>query len=285
MTSQPQVEVSVVTPSFNMLEYLKRCCRSVADQKGLAWEHIVIDGGSSDGTPDWLRRHHAGPFISEPDQGMYDAINKGLRLARGEILAYLNCDEQYLPGTLKFVRDFFSEHPDADILFGDHLLVRPDGSLIAYRKGLPPYWWLILGTDLYVFSCAMFFRRRLIDEGQYFDPRFRDIGDEEFVVRCLRAGYRACYRRRYLSAFTMTGKNLSCGDNPHREKAFLLHSLGLQWIKPFRAGLFLVRVLLKLVHRCYWETLPLQYAVYTEGDCTTRTEFTCTRASWKWRKE
>src|SRR5205809_81991 len=89
--------VSVITPSFNMLEFLKRCHRSVADQ-GVHLEHIVMDGGSSDGTAEWLAGSDVSLWQSASDAGMYDAVNKGLQLASGDILAYLNCDEQYLPG-------------------------------------------------------------------------------------------------------------------------------------------------------------------------------------------
>lgn len=74
--------VTVLTPSFNNLPYLRRCCASVADQAGVETEHLVIDGASTDGTPGWLRARGES-FISEPDRGMYDALNKGFDRARG----------------------------------------------------------------------------------------------------------------------------------------------------------------------------------------------------------
>src|SRR3954447_16040811 len=104
------VDISVVTPSYNMLPYLRRACASVADQEGCTFEHIVVDARSTDGTPEWLATRGQ-PHIVEPDRGMYDAVNKGLRVARGGVLAYLNCDEQYLPGTLRFVRERFAQDP------------------------------------------------------------------------------------------------------------------------------------------------------------------------------
>jgi glycosyltransferase involved in cell wall biosynthesis len=101
--SSSNIDISIVTPSYNMLDYLKRCHASIADQEKVSFEHLVIDGASKDGTPEWLRENPDIVSLSEPDNGMYDAINKGFRLAKGRILAYLNCDEQYLPGTLKYV--------------------------------------------------------------------------------------------------------------------------------------------------------------------------------------
>src|SRR5438132_83318 len=126
------VDVSVVTPSFNMLGYLRRSCASVADQAGATHEHLVIDGGSTDGTPEGLTEHPEIAGVVEHDLGLYDAVNKGFRRARGELLSHLNCDEQYLPGALAFVREYFGVHPEVVILFGDGLVVRPAGRPIEY---------------------------------------------------------------------------------------------------------------------------------------------------------
>src|ERR1041385_7805342 len=117
------VRFSIVTPSFRNSQWLRLCIASVADQQGVEVEHIVQDAGSDDGTLDWLTRDPRGRAHVEKDKGMYDAVNRGLRRARGEFLAYLNCDEQYLPGALKKVSDFLDRHPDVDIVFGDCIVV------------------------------------------------------------------------------------------------------------------------------------------------------------------
>src|SRR3712207_3017954 len=109
--------ISIITPSYNMLPYLKHCASSVRDQK-VEHEHIIIDGNSSDGTKKWLEQTDGIQWVSEKDNGMYDALNKGLQLAKGEIVAHLNADEQYLPGTLQFVVDFFDRHPEVDYIVG-----------------------------------------------------------------------------------------------------------------------------------------------------------------------
>src|SRR2546428_5302966 len=201
-------DVSVITPSFNMLGYLRRSYASVADQVGVTHEHLVMDGGSTDGTPTWLTAHPDIARVVERDAGMYDAVNKGFRRARGELVSHLNCDEQYLPGALAFVRGYFSRHPEVDLLFGDALVIRPDGSLIAFRKGFMPLLPVILSGPLYLFTAAMFVRRRVIEAGEVYDASYRNVGDVEFVTRLLRRGYTVKHVRRYLSAFTMTGANL-----------------------------------------------------------------------------
>jgi len=94
------VQFSIVTPSFRNSTWLKLCIASVADQQGVELEHIVQDSCSDDGTQDWLPRDPRVKAFIEKDAGMYDAVNRGFRRAAGDILAYLNCDEQYLPGGL-----------------------------------------------------------------------------------------------------------------------------------------------------------------------------------------
>lgn len=129
---------SIVTPSFRHSEWLKLCIASVADQAGVELEHIVQDACSDDATRDWLphdRRVHA--FI-EKDAGMYDAVNRGYRRARGDILAYLNCDEQYLPGALRSVRNFFEQNPAVEVALAGTIIVDANGQYICHRPSLKP---------------------------------------------------------------------------------------------------------------------------------------------------
>src|SRR5437667_686879 len=104
---------SIITPSFRSSAWLKLCLASVADQ-GIELEHIVQDAGSDDGTLDWLPQDRRIKAFVEKDAGMYDAVNRGLRRATGELLAYINCDEQYLPGALSTVMDFFKQNPSIE---------------------------------------------------------------------------------------------------------------------------------------------------------------------------
>ena len=126
-------DISIVTPSFNMLPFLKRCAASVRDQ-GVNLEHIVVDGGSSDGTPTWLTGETGILSVSEKDKGMYNALNKAIRRSTAEIVGHLNCDEQYLPGTLRRVLDYFASHPHVDFVASDFLVINSQGNFLAYRK-------------------------------------------------------------------------------------------------------------------------------------------------------
>ncbi len=280
MTSAAPV-FSIVTPSFNSRDYLLRCAASVADQAGPAREHIVADGGSTDGTVDWLKTAPGLRWFSEPDHGMYDAINKGLRLARGRCLAYLNCDEQYLPGALAAAADFFERRPDVDLLFGDALMIAPGGELLAYRKACPARWPFIAADHLYNLSCAMFFRRRVLERGIYFDPDYRMAGDGDFVVRALRAGARAGVLRRYLAAFTLTGDNLGGGDHARREGERFRRAAPA-WINGLRPLLVLARRAERWLAGGCRQPFPLTYAVYIGSPETGRRTFTAQRAGFQW---
>lgn len=276
------IDISVITPSYNSLSFLKRCCRSVADQEGVVFEHIVADGLSADGTPEWLRAQKNITSIIEKDRGPHDAEHKGFLRARGDILCYINCDEQYLPGTLLYARRYFDEHPDVDILFGDFLSVRPDGTLIAYRKGYHPRWCYIMASHLYVFTCGMFFRRRIYDEGVHFNPDKPFSGDQDWVIRALRAGYRARHVNRYMATYVRHTQNMSTTADAEREKRDTLMA-GPRWVRTFRRPLDVIRLAEKLLSGAYHEKMPLSYSIYAADDAGQRTVFTVNRASWWWR--
>ena len=133
------MNVSIITPSFRSSQWLKLCIASVADQQGVKLEHIVQDACSDDGTQDWLPRDPRVKAFIEKDGGMYDAVNRGFRRATGDILAYLNCDEQYLPGALKAVRGFFGQHPQIEVALAGSIVTDGEGKYICHRHSLTPH--------------------------------------------------------------------------------------------------------------------------------------------------
>src|SRR5258707_6129118 len=117
--------ISVVTPSFNQGAYLERTICSVLDQKYPNLEYLVIDGGSTDESVEIIKRYerHLTYWVSEPDTGQSNAINKGFARTTGTILAWLNSDDRYLPETLGAVAAAAAAHPDADVFVGTGELV------------------------------------------------------------------------------------------------------------------------------------------------------------------
>ena len=124
--------VSIITPSFNQAPFLEQTILSVLDQDDCDIEHLVVDGGSTDGSVDMIRRyaHRLTWWVSEKDSGQAEAVNKGAARAHGEIIAWLNSDDTYLPGAVRAAVDVFKSHPDVVMVYGDMLAVEEHGYVI-----------------------------------------------------------------------------------------------------------------------------------------------------------
>ena len=169
---------SIITPSLGQLDWLRLAAASVGDQEGVDVEHIVQDAGTGSELEAWAAQQPRLKLYVEKDSGMYDAVNRGLRRAAGDILAYLNCDEQYLPGALSDVANYFATHPEIDVLFGDAVLVNAKGIPLSYRRVTLPSLAHLRLADLNTLTCATFFRRRLVDAGHLFPSHLKIAGDQ-----------------------------------------------------------------------------------------------------------
>lgn len=225
---------SIATPTRNSLDKLKRCVGSVRGQSDVAHEHIIQDAQSSDGTPAWLLEQRGIQAVSEPDGGMYDAINRAWSRSSGEIVSWLNADEQYLPGTLAKVQAYFDAHPEVDVVFGDYIVADAKGRPVALRREIPFRRIYAANSFINTASCTLFFRRRLLDEGLlHLDSRFRYCADKDLILRLSAAGKIIKRIPAYLSIFGVDGTNLSTHPQMEEEAesirlangAFRLHAL------------------------------------------------------------
>jgi len=157
-------------------------------------------------------------IFKEKDKGMYDAINKGLKKGTGKVRAYLNCDEQYLPGALKRVQDFFKNRLNVDVVLGDVIIVGTDGEAICHRKmvkpGLAHTWTCHFGA----LTAGIFFREKLVSEGLLFDTSYRVASDAEWFVRVLQSGKKVQPLRRTTSTFMESGENLGLSSAAKEER-------------------------------------------------------------------
>ena len=277
------MNISIITPSFRQLSWLKRCIRSVADQSAPRVEHIVQDAGSGEEIEKWVRDHSSARLFVEEDSGMYDAINRGLAKSSGAICAYLNCDEQYLPGTLGKVARAFEKNPNIDLIAGDYLVLNEKQKLIAFRKATPLRSAMIRTDHLYDHSCAIFFRRRVLEAGFIFDIKFRAVADADWVCRVLDGGFRAMVLPEYLSTFTMTGQNLGMSPAALQEAAGQLSSTP-RWLRIAGRAMREFRHVEKLLRGGY-RSGPITYDVFADEDDESRTRFLCDRPSSRYPKE
>jgi glycosyltransferase involved in cell wall biosynthesis len=247
----------------------------VADQQ-VEVEHIVQDAGSDDGTLGWLLQDRRVRAYVEKDQGMYDAINRGLGRARGEVLAWLNCDEQYLPGALEAVAAFFERHPKIEAVFGDVVLADARGEYLCHRKMQTPLKYHTWTCHLSTLSCGTFFRRRIIDEEHLlFDPRLQAGGDGKWMVNLLERGIRMGALGRFTSVFSFTGANLGAGPAAQRENRALCLSAPA-WARRLRPLLILQHRLRRLFGGLYFQG-PFAYEVFTLAHPERRQHFQVAR--------
>jgi glycosyltransferase involved in cell wall biosynthesis len=253
---------SIITPSRNQSDWLKLCVASVADQGLPGVQHIVQDANSDDATRDWLPHDPRIEAHIEADAGMYDAINRGLRRARGGFFAYLNCDEQYLPGVLTKVARVFELHPGVDVLFGDIVMVDEDGNYLCHRKVQVPLLNHTWTCHLSTLSCAMFFRRRLIETGRYFfNTDYRCGGDGDWMVRLLRDGVRMAALGEFTSVFTRTGANLGRDARAMAENQ-KLRETAPAWMRAGRPFWILHHRLRRWLAGAYSQP-PFEISIYT----------------------
>jgi len=135
-TGAPWPKVSIVTPSYNQARFIEETIRSVLLQGYPDLEYIIIDGGSADGTVDIIRKYEKWLtyWVSEPDRGQSDAINKGWRLAQGDVLAFLNSDDIYMPGAVRTAAAFLSQNPDTGMIYGECNITDEHGRLKRHFK-------------------------------------------------------------------------------------------------------------------------------------------------------
>lgn len=179
------MRISVVTPSFNQAEWIEETLRSVANQGYSDIEHIVIDGGSTDGTLGILERFK--PTLSyvqsQPDGGQTDALIQGFGRATGDVMAWLNSDDLYEPGTLVEVADHFRRHPEDRFIYGDATWVDRHGVVLRRQREVGFNRFIWLRTYNYIPQPSTFWRRDLYEEVGGLDPSFDLAMDSDLWIR------------------------------------------------------------------------------------------------------
>lgn len=181
--------ISIITPSYNQAKYLEQTLQSVLTQDIVHLEYIVIDGGSNDGSVEIIKKYQAklAYWISEKDKGQADAINKGFAKSNGEIVAWLNSDDYYLPNTINQVVKIFEENPDVVLIYGDMLAVDENGktfNTLNYKQ--------LNLEDLICFQIigqpAVFFRNSALKKTSGLNLAFHFLLDHLFWIELAQHG-------------------------------------------------------------------------------------------------
>lgn len=177
--------VSVITPSYNQAPYLEATIRSVLEQDYDAVEYIIIDGGSTDGSVDIIRRYadRLAYWVSEKDRGQTDALNKGFARARGDVLAWLNSDDTYEPGAIREAVDYLKAHPEAGMVYGDANFIDEHGQVIGRFPSAQTDYRRLRAGYVHVAQQSSFFRANLWRKVGPLDPSFYFAMDYDLWVR------------------------------------------------------------------------------------------------------
>lgn len=337
------MKFSIVTPSFNQIDWLRLCVASIRDQGrekaetlksetlksessipgnfSFSVEHIIQDAGTPgieefareigadfyrdgqlvflcsekrksevESLENSLATLHPPPATQsyrvaihcESDSGMYDAVNRGFRRASGDIFAYLNCDEQYLPGSLRKVTDLFASAPDCDVIFCDAIVVDSGGHYLCDRQVMvPDRLHTLVSGNLSVFTSSTFSRAGVFTEkGLFFDKTLKVVGDAEWAVRLAAKGLKMKTARLKASVFADTGDNLSLRPDAVRERKILRDSAPklARLLAPLIVFLYRLRRLAAGAYRLE----PHTYEIFTPASPNVRQHFSVTRPTFQW---
>jgi glycosyltransferase involved in cell wall biosynthesis len=181
--------VSVITPSYNQAQYLEDSIKSVLAQDYPSLEYLIADGGSTDGSIEIIRKYQSqlAWWVSEADEGQAAAINKGMAQAQGEIVAWLNSDDLYLPGAVKEAVAAFQEHPREKMVFGNAITIDAQG--VPLKELVFPNWDLedLVGFRI-ICQPAVFMRREVYQQVNGLDPRYHFMLDHHLWIRIASKG-------------------------------------------------------------------------------------------------
>jgi len=236
------LKVSIITPSFNQAAYLEATIRSVLDQTYPEIEYFIIDGGSSDGSLEVIKTYQdqlAG-WVSEPDKGQTDAINKGFAMATGDIIAWINSDDTYLPHAVAQACAFLQENPEVGLVYGDANYIDQHGEVIgrfpAAQTSLP----LLRRGYVHIPQQAAFFRKKHWDQVGPLDSDFFFAMDYDLWVRL--AGITSiCYVPETWANFRLhqDAKTISADDRCWPEMLKVHYRDGGKWMSTLQMKYYL----------------------------------------------
>ena len=249
--------VSIVTPSYNQVDFLEETIRSVLSQGYPRIEYIIVDGGSMDGSLEIVQRYASqlAWWVSEADQGQTDAINKGFGHASGEVLAWLNSDDTYLPNAVAEAVGFLQANPEAGMVYGDANLVDDAGTVIGRFPARQTDYHRLMRGYVHIPQQAAFFRADLWRQVGPLDPSFYFAMDYDLWVRIAQIAP-LCYYPRLWANFRLheSGKSVISDERCWPEMLRVYRREGGSWL----SSMFLKAKVRPLIYS--W--LPLRLRIW-----------------------
>jgi len=212
------MKLTIITVSFNSAKTLERTIQSVISQNCPGLEYVIVDGGSTDGTVDIIRKYHASghvtSFISEKDAGISDAFNKGIAMSTGDVIGMINSDDQYVPGALEKVHKIYEQQGTDFVLYGN-MLRRSDSKTVRIRPRPLKRLWIYV--DCPYDHPTVFVPKSVYDKVKPYNTNYRYSMDYDFYVRAMKAGVQFRYLDEDIAFFSTGGISSRSARECHRE--------------------------------------------------------------------
>ncbi len=234
------LKFSIITVSYNQSEFIRQNIESVLAQDYPNFEHIIIDGGSTDGTVEILKEYPHLNWVSEKDKGQSDGLNKGFRKAQGDIIAWINSDDMLYAGALKKINAFFETNPDKSVVTGNQVIIDRQGDELRVISAERFTYGHLLNERSSVMQNSTFFRRRVLIDVGYLDESFHYTMDHELFVRIAKK-YESFIINENLACFRIWGgsktatsqikffKEIIRMKKKHHAKLFSCGNVWLAW--------------------------------------------------------
>ncbi|SKB94989.1 Glycosyl transferase family 2 [Lachnospiraceae bacterium] len=239
------MKVSIITPVFNGASTIERTIRSVISQKDVLIEYIIVDGLSTDGTDDIIRKYrkYVTKYIREKDTGLYDAMNKGISMASGDLVGIINSDDWYEPGCIKKVVEFYSVN-NCDIIYGDFNVI--DGEKVRIQKA---HELKKMCTEMVTPHPTMFVKRSVYNKMGGYNLRYKMAADYDFALNCYMSNESFGYINDVLSNFSLGGLSTLNVDLSEKETHEIMKK----------------RIDDKILRECFEKLLDLRIVVHGAG--------------------
>jgi glycosyltransferase involved in cell wall biosynthesis len=218
--------VSIVTPSYNQAQFLEQTILSVLNQDYPNIEYIIIDGGSTDGSVDIIRKyaHRLAYWVSEPDRGQSHAINKGWMRSKGDVLAWLNSDDYYEPGGVRGAIDLLLSHPKSVAVCGSIRVVDETGHYLSTQHSVPVKLrkMLSLRGNWTIQQPAVFARRDAVERAGWLDPKVHFLMDVDLFLRLMRRGHFLYSDFVWANFRSWQGSKTGTGGPPAGEREYII---------------------------------------------------------------
>ncbi len=226
-------KISIITPSFNQGQFIEETILSVINQKQSNFEYIIIDGGSTDNSVEIIKKYEdqLSYWVSEKDNGQSDAINKGFKLATGDIVGWINSDDILMPDSLYKVAKYFSENKNVYFLNGYTLVVDENANILYNYFILKQKKWYAKHGIYYISQPSMFWRKSVFDKIGYLKEDFHAMMDKEFLIRILKNNLEVGHIPKILAGFRVHGKSKTSvnGEIWSRDASELINLYGKEY--------------------------------------------------------